>query len=143
MSIIVEQHTREACTYINECDECLSGKICIERYAHCNGTNSTPCKSHDTEPDGSVIAYRHAYDGELTSATRTWPGKVGYAVINIERYDDSEPAEYYVPGWAGQFIESPDFCNHRNKSKAFDWDCWSCWDGSCNTKAHPECEPPF
>ena len=92
------------------------------------------------KPDGSVVASRYSYDGELTSATRTWPGKVGHAVINVYNYDDSEPAEYYVPGWRGQIIDTPDFCNHRGSKSA---DCWDCGDSPCNTKAHPECEPPF
>ena len=99
--------------------------------------------AYEGERDGSTVSCRYTHDGELLSATRTWAGKVGYAVINVGPYDDSDPAEYYVPGWSGQFIESPDFCNHRDKSKAFEWDCWSCWDNSCNTKAHPECAPPF
>lgn len=92
------------------------------------------------EPDGSVVATRYAYDGELISATRTWPGKVGYAVINLDRYDDSEPAEHYVPGWAGQIIDTPDYCGHRGKRAP---GCWDCGGSPCNTKAHPECEPPF
>lgn len=36
------------CTPVNECAECLSGTICIDRCPTCNGTNSRPCKTHDT-----------------------------------------------------------------------------------------------
>ena len=92
------------------------------------------------EPDGSVVSCRYTHDGELTSATRSWPGKVGYGVINVYHYDDNEPAEHYVPGWSGQIIDTPDYCGHRGKKSP---GCWDCGDSSCNTKAHPECEPPF
>lgn len=100
------------CTVYNECAECLSGKTCVDRCAHCNGTNSTPCRSHDLEPDGSIVTARHAYDGELVSLTRTWPGKVGSADILVDWYEDGDAPETYYPGWRGQTIKSANFCDY-------------------------------
>lgn len=109
------EHTAEiiaaaGCTTYSECAECLSGKICIDRCAHCNGTNSTPCPRHDLEPDGSIVTARHAYDGELVSLTRTWPGKVGSSSILVEWYGDGDAPESYTPGWRGVIIDS-NFCD--------------------------------
>ena len=92
-------------------------------------------------PDGSFVSWKHDEHSGDAWATRTWSGKVGRASIEIvETREGYEVVESYTPGWRGQIIETPDFCGHRGKRSP---GCWDCGDGSCNTKAHPECEPPF
>lgn len=98
------------CTPTDECEECESGSVCAARCAHCGGTNSTPCPRHDLESDGSIVTARHAYDGELVSLTRTWPGKVGSANILVDWYGDGDAPESYTPGWRGMTIDS-NFCD--------------------------------
>lgn len=102
------------CTATDECEECESGSVCVARCTHCGGTNSTPCPRHDApagEPDGSVVSCRYYPDGELMSATRTWPGKVGSASITVEWCGEGDAPETYYPGWCGQTIKSANFCD--------------------------------
>lgn len=98
-------------------------------------------RSQGHHPDGSFVSWRHDEHSGDAWATRTWTGKVGRASIEIvETREGYEVVESYTPGWRGQIIETPDYCGHWGKKSP---GCWDCGDSSCNTKAHPECEPPF
>lgn len=84
------------------------------------------------EPDGSVVRATHSHDGELTSLTRTWPGKVGYATIEVDHYEDGPAPEYYHPGWRGVDLQSPNHCAHAAAPGEV------CWNTACD---RPQCCP--
>lgn len=79
--------------------------------------------------DGS---YTHHSEHSYTSTTR-WHGKVG-----TEVWDDD--GRTYYPGWRGQMLTSPGYCNHQGKVPGSFWDCGG---DQCNFAVHTECEPPF
>lgn len=84
------------------------------------------------EPDGSVVKCEYSWDGELLSATRTWPGKVGHAAIAVQWDGDEEPAETYVPGWRGAVVRSDNYCDHDAPEDQL------CWSNDCR---RPACCP--
>lgn len=83
-----------------------------------------------TEDDGSVMTYRYYPDGELSSATRTWPGKGGWDEI-----DPTTDEVRYHPNWRGVRVRSDNYCNHDAQRAAAEGVCWT--DG-CR---RPDCIP--
>lgn len=111
----------------------------VAKVTQAAGTYDPRAQGH--HPDGSFVSWRHDEHSGEAWATRTWSGKVGRASIEItETREGYEVVESYTPGWRGQIIDTPDYCGHRGKRSP---GCWDCGGSSCNTKAHPECEPPF
>lgn len=83
------------------------------------------------EPDGSIVKCSYSWDGELLSATRTWPGKVGHAEIAVN-FDGDGTAETYVPGWRGWTLQSANYCDHDAPEGEL------CWSHDCR---RPNCCP--
>lgn len=86
----------------------------------------------ELEPDGSVVKCDYSWDGELLSATRTWPGKVGHAEIAVQWIGDGDAPETYVPGWRGAVVRSDNYCNHDAPEDEL------CWSNDCR---RPACCP--
>lgn len=84
------------------------------------------------EPDGSTVKCDYSWDGELLSATRTWPGKVGHAAIAVQWVGDGDAPETYVPGWRGQVLRSGNYCTHDAPEGEL------CWSHDCR---RPNCCP--
>lgn len=87
------------------------------------------------EADGSIVTPSYSWDGELLSETRTWPGKVGRAEIAVQWEGDGPAPEFYYPGWRGQVIKSPNYCDHDQIAVAMGK---ACWRTDCR---RPDCVP--
>jgi hypothetical protein len=62
--------------------------------------------------DGSFVSWKHDEHSGDAWATRTYPGKLGRASIEIVETEEGYlTVERYIPGWGGQVVFSADHCD--------------------------------